>query len=260
MGHEIGKVIPIELYLASDGTTFTGETEANNYETALDRARLESLYERAFSRALASASASFAEKNPYYGIFNGILFRGARGEEVLRSLIKDTPELTLSLIEQVENSLCDCFDRDGETVIDYAAKCCRKAETHLKTTGTYSFSMRQSPPEGQIGDLYSAPISMARQKTVDSTVAYALENFTGEEDGNLNGINLKNIRLTDDIRKENGAILSIGSPELGPLADVFRDGLKGDANWLAQNITGTLLNPDAKEGVNYDIRISYLSE
>ena len=34
----------------------------------------------------------------------------------------------------------------------------------------------------------------------------------------------------------------------------------GDASWSAQNITGTQLNPDAKDGVNYDIRISYLPE
>ena len=147
MGHEIGRVISVELYLASDGTTFTDETEANNYEAALNRTRLDSLYERAFGRALSSASASFAKKNPYYGIFNGILFRGARGEEVLRSLIKDTPELTLSLLEQVENSLCECFDRDGKTVIDYAAKCCRKVETHLKTTGNYTFWMKRSTDE-----------------------------------------------------------------------------------------------------------------
>ena len=261
MAHKEFKVESIELFQASDGTRFTGETEANQYESSLEINKREELFIRAFEKSLQDLAPSFALRNPAYGILAGVLSRGSRGKEVLESIIKDTPELTLSLLEEAEDRLCECYGKDGKTIIDYSPNCCRKTETHLKTTGTYSFYMRQSPPEGELGELYQGGTSMVRQKTVDGTVVYALESFVGKEGGTLNGVSLSDITLTDDIKKENGAILQIGSPKFGPTSNVFMDSPKGgDASWSAQNITGTQLNPDAKDGVNYDIRISYLPE
>lgn len=259
MGHEQFKVESIELFQASDGTRFTGETEANRYESGLELNKQEELFIRAFEKSLKDLAPSFALKNPAYGILAGVLSRGSRGREVLESVIKDTPELTLSLLEQAEDRLCECYGKDGKTIIDYSPNCCRKVEAHLKTTGTYSFWMRQSPPEGELGDVWTGGVSMTREKTIDGTVVYTLKSFVGKEGGSLDGINLSNIRLTDDNRKLNAAILSIGSPEFGPFGNVFLESIKGDAQWNLFNTTGTKLNPDAKEGVNYDIQIRWSS-
>ena len=259
MAHKEFSVEVVELFQASDGTRFTGETEANLYESSLEINKREELFLRAFEKSLQDLAPSFALKKPAYGILNGVLSRGSRGKEVLESIIKDTPELTLSLLEQAEERLCECYGKDGKTIIDYSPNCCRKVETHLKTTGTYSFSMRQSPVEGGLQTIYEGLTSMTREKTVDGTVVYVLNSFVGKEGSTLDGINLSNIRLTNDTRKENAAILSIGSPEFGPRGSVFLESIKGDAQWNLFNTTGTILNPDAKEGVNYDIQIRWSS-
>lgn len=257
MAHEEFKVEIIELFQASDGTTFTGETEANQYEQSLEINKREELFIRAFEKSLQDLAPSFALKNPAYGILAGILSRGSRGKEVLESVIKDTPELTLSLLEQAEDRLCECYGKDGKTIIDFSPNCCKKNETHLKTTGTYSFWMKRSTIEGGPEDLYTGGLTMTREKTVDGTVVYTLKSFAGKEGTTLDGVNLSNIRLTDDDRKPNGAFLSIGSPEYGPAGSAFLETVKGEAFWNVFNITGTKLNPDAKEGVNYDIQIRW---
>lgn len=257
MGHEIGRVSIVELFQASDGTRFTGETEANQYEQSLEINKREELFIRAFEKSLQDLAPSFALKNPAYGILAGVLSRGSRGKEVLESLIKDTPELTLSLLEQAEDRLCECYGKDRKTIIDYSPNCCRKAETHLKTTGTYSFWMKRSTILGQPEDFWAGGLSMTREKTVDGNVMYTLKSFAGKAGSTLEGINLINIKLTNDDRKENSALLSIGSPEFGPRGNVFLEAVKGDAQWNLFNTTGTQLNPDAKEGVNYDIQIRW---
>ena len=97
MGHVIGEIKKVEVYDV-DGTIFRTKEEADTYQKQLDLINKEDAVQKSRTNKLKSSAKSLSEINGYYGVFNGVLFRGGRADEALRSMILNTPKITLELL------------------------------------------------------------------------------------------------------------------------------------------------------------------
>lgn len=94
MGHPIGEIKKVAKF-SVNGTLFDTLEEAKAYETTLTKEQ--NLTKTQNLRAIALKRNSKG-LGGYYGVFNGVLFRGGEADEALKSMILDTPETTLKLL------------------------------------------------------------------------------------------------------------------------------------------------------------------
>ena len=94
MGHEIGEIVKVAKF-SVNGTLFDTLDEAKAYETTLTKEQ--NLIKTQNLRAITLKRNSKG-LGGYYGVFNGVLFRGGEADESLKSMILDTPETTLKLL------------------------------------------------------------------------------------------------------------------------------------------------------------------
>lgn len=125
MAHEIFKLEEETQYLTVDGKLFASLDEASAHEETLTLKKTESLREIAFAKNLESFGKRYSEKNPYFGIFAGILYRGSNGADVLRNLIMNTPGLTKQFLTEVDKNTCPCYSLKG-ALEGYSSRCCEK--------------------------------------------------------------------------------------------------------------------------------------
>lgn len=98
MGHEIGEVEEISVYQTIDGKVFDSQELATAHEENLVSARNTSKINKLKEDALKKLAGKYFSVNKYYGVLNGILYRGGEADEVLKSLMLETPETTLKLL------------------------------------------------------------------------------------------------------------------------------------------------------------------
>ncbi len=97
MGHPEGKVKKVDRFEV-DGTIFKTKEEADAYQKQIDSNRRENVILKSRTKKLKSISRGLFEINGYYGVFNGILFRGGEADEALKSMILDTAPTTLKML------------------------------------------------------------------------------------------------------------------------------------------------------------------
>lgn len=96
-----GKVKKVPVWITSDGSEFLNEADAVKYQNNQDEENEQAGLFRKGQEALTDEARSLSKVNGYYRMVNGELFGTGDVYDALTSLVIDSPNETLTLLNKL---------------------------------------------------------------------------------------------------------------------------------------------------------------